>query len=333
MSGRSPTDALSSVQVALNRVVLPPKKYFKIGEVAHLVGVEPHVLRYWQTQFPQVRPQKSRSGHRLYRRRDVETLLAVKELLHVQRFTIAGARQALRMAMVQSGTPSELPSFVDSTPPTHSAGPESAYDDAFDDGLDDEDSASSDENGAEPDVTELELIARDGAALTEALADQWAERHLARGGVEIVDVVADDVAPTEHAASSGPANGDASAPLAHDRASQNGQGRAVSVDALGAKDPAVAVVARAPGEPTSLAREPRARIAVVVEDDDRGAPLLERAPQRAPELAHERRAQLGFGFSAGARAVLLEAREELRQSLSTLDGYAAERRRHTSGRR
>jgi DNA-binding transcriptional MerR regulator len=75
---------------------LPEKKYFKIGEVASLVGVEPHVLRYWETQFPQVRPHKARSGHRLYRRREVEVLLVIKELLHVQRFTIAGARQALR---------------------------------------------------------------------------------------------------------------------------------------------------------------------------------------------------------------------------------------------
>ncbi len=77
-------------------IALPDKKYFKIGEVADLVGVEPHVLRYWETQFPQVRPHKARSGHRLYRRKDVETLLAIRELLHVQRFTIAGARQALR---------------------------------------------------------------------------------------------------------------------------------------------------------------------------------------------------------------------------------------------
>lgn len=97
MSGQGPKDGTaSSIWVAVDSVELPEKKYFKIGEVAQLVGVEPHVLRYWQTQFPQVRPQKSRSGHRLYRRRDVETLLAVRELLHVQRFTIAGARQALR---------------------------------------------------------------------------------------------------------------------------------------------------------------------------------------------------------------------------------------------
>ena len=58
---------------------LPEKKYFKIGEVADLVGVEPHVLRYWETQFPQVRPHKARSGHRLYRRREVETLLVIRK--------------------------------------------------------------------------------------------------------------------------------------------------------------------------------------------------------------------------------------------------------------
>jgi DNA-binding transcriptional MerR regulator len=107
MSGQEPRDSSnSSLWVAVSSAELPAKKYFKIGEVAQLVGVEPHVLRYWQTQFPQVRPQKSRSGHRLYRRRDVETLLAIRELLHVQRFTIAGAKQALR---TMGKNPSDLP--------------------------------------------------------------------------------------------------------------------------------------------------------------------------------------------------------------------------------
>ena len=92
---------------------LPEKKYFKIGEVADLVGVEPHVLRYWETQFPQVRPHKARSGHRLYRRREVETLLVIRELLHVQRFTIAGARQALRQP---GGVASLLPRFFHASP-------------------------------------------------------------------------------------------------------------------------------------------------------------------------------------------------------------------------
>jgi DNA-binding transcriptional MerR regulator len=75
---------------------LPDKLYFRIGEVADIVGVEPHVLRYWETEFRAVRPEKSRKGQRVYSRRDVDTLLRVKELLYRHRYTIAGARQKLR---------------------------------------------------------------------------------------------------------------------------------------------------------------------------------------------------------------------------------------------
>ena len=75
---------------------LPSKLYYRIGEVAGIVGVEPHVLRYWETEFRSVRPQKSAKGQRVYTRRDVETLLKVKELLYSHRFTIAGARRKLR---------------------------------------------------------------------------------------------------------------------------------------------------------------------------------------------------------------------------------------------
>jgi DNA-binding transcriptional MerR regulator len=77
---------------------LPPgdKLYFKIGEVARLVGVKPYVLRYWETEFSILKPGKSRSRHRLYRRRDVELLLKIKDLLHNRRFTIEGARKKLR---------------------------------------------------------------------------------------------------------------------------------------------------------------------------------------------------------------------------------------------
>lgn len=78
----------------------PVKLYYRIGEVAELVGVEPHVLRYWESEFPTIRPQKSRSGQRVYSRRDVDKLLRVKDLLYAQRFTIAGARQRLRGAML-----------------------------------------------------------------------------------------------------------------------------------------------------------------------------------------------------------------------------------------
>jgi DNA-binding transcriptional MerR regulator len=74
----------------------PVKLYYRIGEVASLVGVEPHVLRYWETEFRSIRPQKSKKGQRVYSRRDVEKLLRVKDLLYTQGFTIAGARRRLR---------------------------------------------------------------------------------------------------------------------------------------------------------------------------------------------------------------------------------------------
>lgn len=79
-----------------SRPQLPAKLYYRIGEVAGIVGVEPHVLRYWETEFRSIRPQKSAKGQRVYTRRDVETLLKVKELLYAHRFTIAGARRKLR---------------------------------------------------------------------------------------------------------------------------------------------------------------------------------------------------------------------------------------------
>jgi DNA-binding transcriptional MerR regulator len=75
--------------------VIPDKLYFKIGEVSELLGVEPYVLRYWESEFPGLSPKKSGTGHRLYRRKDVELLLRIKHLLYEKRFTIEGARQSL----------------------------------------------------------------------------------------------------------------------------------------------------------------------------------------------------------------------------------------------
>jgi len=72
------------------------KLYFKIGEVAEIVGVAPHVLRYWETEFSAIKPRKSRTRQRVYRRKDVATLLRIKQLLYVDKFTIAGARKQLR---------------------------------------------------------------------------------------------------------------------------------------------------------------------------------------------------------------------------------------------
>jgi DNA-binding transcriptional MerR regulator len=74
---------------------IPDKLYFRIGEVSEILGVEPYVLRYWETEFPNLSPKKSSSGHRLYRRKEVELLLHIKHLLYEKRYTIEGARQTL----------------------------------------------------------------------------------------------------------------------------------------------------------------------------------------------------------------------------------------------
>lgn len=84
------------------------KLYFRIGEVSSIVGVEPHVLRYWESEFKSVRPQKSARGQRIYSRRDVDTLLKVKELLYSHRFTIAGAKRKLKDGAVEPAA-SEAP--------------------------------------------------------------------------------------------------------------------------------------------------------------------------------------------------------------------------------
>ena len=74
---------------------IPDKLYFRIGEVAKLAGIKPYVLRFWESEFPALGPKKSGSGHRLYRRKDVELVLEIKRLLYEKRFTIEGARKVL----------------------------------------------------------------------------------------------------------------------------------------------------------------------------------------------------------------------------------------------
>jgi DNA-binding transcriptional MerR regulator len=81
--------------MAQSPVRIPEKIFFKIGEVCELVGVQAHVLRYWETEFSMLAPQKNRSGQRTYRRRDVEIALRIKELLYDEKFTIAGAKKKL----------------------------------------------------------------------------------------------------------------------------------------------------------------------------------------------------------------------------------------------
>jgi DNA-binding transcriptional MerR regulator len=76
-------------------VAIPEKLFFKIGEVCEIAGVQAHVLRYWESEFPMLAPQKNRAGQRTYRKRDVEMALRIKELLYDDQYTIAGAKKKL----------------------------------------------------------------------------------------------------------------------------------------------------------------------------------------------------------------------------------------------
>lgn len=89
--------------MAREPVVIPEKIYFKIGEVCELLDVQAHVLRYWETEFPQLAPQKNRSGQRSYRRKDVETAVRIKDLLYEELYTIAGARKRLQQEQRENG--------------------------------------------------------------------------------------------------------------------------------------------------------------------------------------------------------------------------------------
>ena len=74
---------------------IPEKRYFRIGEVSAITGLESYVLRYWETEFPKINPLRSRSGQRLYKRRDIEIILQIKDLLYQKKYTIAGAKRYL----------------------------------------------------------------------------------------------------------------------------------------------------------------------------------------------------------------------------------------------
>ncbi|HEV2990236.1 MAG TPA: MerR family transcriptional regulator [Candidatus Angelobacter sp.] len=86
-------------------VLIPDKLYFRIGEVSRLCGLPAYVLRFWETEFPQLKPTKSSTGQRMYRRLDVENVLRVKKLLYEEGFTIAGARQHLRAEVKKKQNP------------------------------------------------------------------------------------------------------------------------------------------------------------------------------------------------------------------------------------
>lgn len=94
-------------------VVIPDKLYFRIGEVSRLCSLPSYVLRFWETEFSQLKPTKSGTGQRMYRKIDVENVLRVKKLLYDQGFTIAGARQQLRAEVKRKQSP--LPFAVPNT--------------------------------------------------------------------------------------------------------------------------------------------------------------------------------------------------------------------------
>lgn len=90
-------------------VIIPDKLYFRIGEVAGLCRLPAYVLRFWETEFPQLRPVKSSTGQRMYRKRDVESVVRIKKLLYEDGFTIAGARVQLREETKSERNQSALP--------------------------------------------------------------------------------------------------------------------------------------------------------------------------------------------------------------------------------
>lgn len=113
MSPRSKSKSGSSRKT---EVVIPEKLYFRIGEVSTLCRLPAYVLRFWETEFPQLKPVKSSTGQRMYRRKDVETVVRIKTLLYDEGFTIAGARQQLRVEASSAKHQVPLPF------PTHSSG-------------------------------------------------------------------------------------------------------------------------------------------------------------------------------------------------------------------
>ncbi len=82
---------------------IPDKAYFRIGEVGRILGVAPYVIRYWESEFRMVRPERTQTAQRLYRRKDVETLLAIKRLLHEEHYTIQGAKRKLAQMRSHAG--------------------------------------------------------------------------------------------------------------------------------------------------------------------------------------------------------------------------------------
>jgi DNA-binding transcriptional MerR regulator len=99
----------STAKQKTEEVFIPDKLYFRIGEVANLCRLPAYVLRFWESEFPQLKPVKSSTGQRMYRKRDVESVLRIKQLLYEQGFTISGARQQLRTENKTDKTQTAIP--------------------------------------------------------------------------------------------------------------------------------------------------------------------------------------------------------------------------------
>jgi DNA-binding transcriptional MerR regulator len=157
-------------------VVIPEKIYFKIGEVCDLVGVQAHVLRYWETEFPMLSPQKNRSGQRSYRRRDVEISIRIKQLLYDEMFTIAGAKKKLQAELRETSKlkivhpePKDKPEYLR---PVESPG-------LFEDELELSDDVQADESA------NVNFLDHDKREALKALAHQLLElREILRAGRE-----------------------------------------------------------------------------------------------------------------------------------------------------
>ena len=105
---------------------IPDKLYFRIGEVSRLTGVKQYVLRFWESEFPGLGPKKSGTGHRLYRRKDVEMVLEIKRLLYDKRFTIEGARKWLESRPKSMTSSKSKAGKRQKPPPPHSQHPDAA---------------------------------------------------------------------------------------------------------------------------------------------------------------------------------------------------------------
>lgn len=106
----------SSAKQKADEILIPDKLYFRIGEVATLCHLPAYVLRFWESEFPQLKPVKSSTGQRMYRKRDVESVLRIKQLLYEQGFTISGARQHLRAETKPDKSQAAIP-FPNQTSP------------------------------------------------------------------------------------------------------------------------------------------------------------------------------------------------------------------------